>query len=213
LIPIFGSEIPVSLIEKKVLIQPDITMSTEIGEELLSDLAVSFDADQIGSVLLDIETGQRARFPQLDIDIKKIDLLDAEFREKVVKGDGGNIDLFCFPAFHEFRNSGRFCQVAGVADYVELRFFIRFVGDEKVIEHGPWAILPITQAEFAVGVNGDALPIEVFFEIICIASVSVVIGSDVQEESAPAVFEKMTDDDLLVHLRKVLGGILFKSCP
>lgn len=212
MIPVFGSEIPVSLIEKKVLIQPDITVSTEIGEELISDLAMSFDTDQIGSVLLDIETGQRMRFPQLDIDIEKSDLLDVMLREKVVKGDGGHFDLFCFPAYYEFRSGGRFRQVAGVADDIELRFFIRFVGDEEVIERGPRAMLPIALTEFAVGVNGDALPIEVFFEIISVASVPIMISADIQEESVPAVFEKMTDDDLLVPLRKVLGGILFKSC-
>ena len=73
-------------------------MTREVVDDLLPHLRVRLDADELGAETLDVESRQRLRLPQLDVDRHEVDLLDAFGIEKIVQGDRRNLDFLGFLA-------------------------------------------------------------------------------------------------------------------
>ncbi len=157
-------------------------------------------ANQTGPVFLYIEPSQRVRFPELDIKVEKINSFDIKLSQQIIELDRRDLYFLCLSSFYEGLHSRRFRQVSWVLDNVEVRFLIRSIGYKEGKKTGVRTEIKIALLEFTIGINRDTVPAEIFFQIIGVAFILIVIGSDIQEKTIPAVAEKVPDDNFFVTL-------------
>ncbi len=75
------------------------------------------------------------------------------------------------------------------------------IRDHVILEFRLGSVCLVARTKDVIGVDPDARPAEVLFEVVSGAVVFVVVAADIEEKTVSLVVEKVADDQFLVVLR------------
>ncbi len=181
----------------QVLPHDDVAARGEVLENRLAHLGVRLDADERRRESLDREPREGLRLVQLDVHRQEVELLDPHGRQQIVERDRRARDraLDLGEAVGERTVGGREKSVA--ADE-KRSLLVRPIRDEQWEEPGPRAVPAVVLGELLEGIDGQPTPAQRRLEVIGVAAVAVVAGTDVDEHAPSPVREEVADEQLFL---------------
>lgn len=181
---------------------------SKVVDYLLANVRVCLHDSQPGAVTREVEAGERFRFRELDIHAEKVDACDTGAGQQIIQRDGADRSLLPRRVITvRERLIGRRHQAIAAWHEQGLER-IRAVAHEKGKEFRARSVLCVAGCEFLLRIDGHAGPPEFLLEVIGVAETFVVVGTNVEEYTAPLIVKEVADYPFL----RVLGMTVWAIC-